>query len=169
VPFRIVTALGDVFVADTLEECKNHILAGPEEFAPGQRVMVRGPSVADPAVDDEFPFTPPIPRTPSEMFRAELLAAMPRPERGRVTSWPEERELAPGQTAAVWFTNNRQEAGRGRSLYVVRTGPELRDIGFIHNLAASAAGQVLMSCMPSNFITLEGVAGFVLGCLFDDV
>jgi hypothetical protein len=114
------------------------------------RLRIRGPSNGNPSVEDDFPYTPP---TLSERFYAELLSAM-SPERGRVHSAPLEGEVVPGQLAAAVFTNNRNDAA-GKTIYVIRKGPRVSDIGYVTDLN-------LRKFMPGNFLTLEAVGRFVL-------
>ncbi len=111
----------------------------------GERVLIRGPSVGDPTVEDDFPFTPP---TPSQGFAQELLAVM-GPERNRVVARPEEREIVPGQTAAVRFTRGE------KWICIIRKGPQLQDIGFVSDISPH-------TFMPGKFLSLEGVDRFVL-------
>lgn len=155
--FRVEGSIGIIFEADTLEACKQYVLAHPEQFPPKQRVTIRGPSVADPAVEDRFPFVPP---TFSERFCKELLQAM-GPDRGRVTSTAEENERVPGQTAAVWFTNNR--ATNPKRICIVRRGNE---IGMIEDLDPQGLERRYTKFMLTPFESLAGLGRFVLDYLF---
>ncbi len=86
---------------ETLEACKAEIRARPEWFRPGVRVAIKGPSVGNPSLNDDFYYAPPI--MSSEALRSEILRAM-GVEHGKVTAIIE--DLAHGETAAVFFTSN---------------------------------------------------------------
>ena len=105
--------------------------------------------------------------TASQVFREELLQAM-GPERAKVTSHQEERNLVEGQTAAVWFSDNRVDDGR--RICVVRRGESIRDIGFVHDLEPHGPEQRHSSFMASvpPFMSIGAVARFVLQDLFGD-
>jgi hypothetical protein len=90
------------------------------------------------------------------------------PERARVTSHPQERELVDGQTAAVWFADNRVDDGR--RICIVRRGTAVSDIGFVYDLAPHEPGRVQTTFTPMvpPFMSLDAAARFVLRYLFGD-